>query len=147
MTSLIKFTALLFIFVKIVGTAPPEHIFQKPEDFQRTDDDVENAHRHNANIRAWYDVHRRNRRWDIYLGLWLAKLAVALHTLVVTNGHFPGSLAGWCAYVVVYFFLAEMLMIVESFWGIACVVFGWYNLPAMWFNLRTPSHFEVRCLV
>ncbi|KAG7414304.1 hypothetical protein Forpe1208_v007149 [Fusarium oxysporum f. sp. rapae] len=134
MMSFIQFTALLFIFVKIIGTAPPEHIFQKPKDFQRTEDLVENARRHNANIRAWYDVHTRNRRWDIYLGLWLTKLVVALHTLV-TNGQFPGTLAGWSAYVVFYFFLAQVLMVVESLWGTACVVFGWYNLPAMWFDL------------
>ncbi|KAF5561124.1 hypothetical protein FPHYL_6312 [Fusarium phyllophilum] len=134
MTSFIAFTALVFIFVKIIGTAPPEHIFHKPKDFQRTGDPRENARRFLVNMFAWYDMHSSSRRWDIYLGLWWAKLVVALYTLV-TEGHFPGTLFGWSVYVVFYFFLAYVLMVVESLWGTACVVFGWYNLPAMWFDL------------
>ncbi|KAF4437943.1 hypothetical protein FACUT_5289 [Fusarium acutatum] len=134
MTSFITFTALLFIFVKIIGTAPPEHIFQKPQDFQRTRDSVENARRHLANMFAWYDMHTRSRRWDIYLGLWMTRLVMALYYFV-TSGQFPGTLFGWSAYVVFYFFLAQVLTVVESLWGTTCVVFGWYNLPAMWFDL------------
>ncbi|KAF5605090.1 hypothetical protein FPANT_1307 [Fusarium pseudoanthophilum] len=134
MISFLAFTALVFIFVKVIGTAPPEHIFQTPSDYQHTGDPRENARRSLINQHAWYDVHEASRRWDIYLGLWWAKLVVALYTLV-TEGHFPGTLFGWSVYVVFYFFLAEVLMVVESLWGSTCVVFGWYNLPAMWFDL------------
>ncbi|KAF4501530.1 hypothetical protein FAGAP_2251 [Fusarium agapanthi] len=123
MTSFITFTALLFIVVKIIGTAPPEHIFHKPKDFQRTGDSRENARRYCANIYAWHDMHTRDRRWDIYVGLWLTKLVMALYTLV-TDGQFPGTLFGSSAYVVFYFFLAQVLMVVESLWGTTCVVFG-----------------------
>jgi hypothetical protein len=132
MMSFIEFTALLFIFVKIIGKAPPEHIFQQPEDFQPTEDDVEYANRQNASVEAWYDVH--DRRWDIYLGLWLAKFTVDIHTLI-TDGQLPGTLPGWSAYVVLFYFVAHVLMVAESLWGITCDEFGLYNLPAMWFNL------------
>ncbi|KAF5539066.1 hypothetical protein FNAPI_10919 [Fusarium napiforme] len=134
MISFLTFTALVFIFVKIIGTAPPEHIFQTPSDFQHTGDPREDARRSLANQHAWYDVQETSRRWDIYLGLWGAKLVVALYTLV-TEGHFPGTLFGWSVYVVFYFGLAEVLMVMENLWGSTCVVFEWYNAPAMWFDL------------
>ncbi|KAF5978051.1 hypothetical protein FBULB1_6296 [Fusarium bulbicola] len=134
MTSFITFTALLFIVVKTIGTAPPEHIFQEPQDFQRTGDLVEDSRRRLANMFTWYDMHTRDRRRDMYAGLCLTKLVLALYTLI-TDGHFPGTLFGSLAYVVFYFFLAQVLMVVESLWGTTCVAFGWYNVPAMWFDL------------
>ncbi|KAF5634572.1 hypothetical protein F52700_5765 [Fusarium sp. NRRL 52700] len=134
MTSFITFTALSFIVVKIIGTAPPEHIFQEPQDFQRTGDLVEDSRRCLANMFKWYDMHTGDRRWDIYVSLWLTKLVMALYTFV-TDGQFPGTLFGWSAYVVFYFFLAHVLMVVESLWGTTCAVSGWYNLSAMWFDL------------
>ncbi|KAF5692451.1 hypothetical protein FDENT_2880 [Fusarium denticulatum] len=134
MISFITFTALVFIFVKIIGTAPPEHIFQTPKDFRHTGDPDEDARRHLANTSAWYDMHTASRIWDIYLGLWWAKVVVALYTLV-TEGHVPGTPFAWSAYVVFYYLLAGVLMAVESLWGSTCAVFEWYNLPAMWFDL------------
>ncbi|KAG4263471.1 hypothetical protein LB506_007218 [Fusarium annulatum] len=133
MNSFIAFTALLFLIVKIIGTAPPQHIFHKPRDFQPTRDRREDTRRYFANMNAWYDTHIHSRVWDIYFGLWWTKLIIALHTLV-TSGQFLGTLVGSLAYLVFYFFLALVLMVTERLWGTICGLFGFHDLLAMWFD-------------
>ncbi|CCT69013.1 uncharacterized protein FFB20_07166 [Fusarium fujikuroi] len=133
MNSFIAYTALLFLIVQIIGTAPPQHIFHKPRDFQPTGDRRENGRRSFANMHAWYDMHMDSRVWDMYLGLWWTKLVIAL-LILVTTGQFPGTLIGSLAYVVFYFFLALVLIVTERLWGTVCGLFGFHDLLATWFD-------------
>ncbi|KAF4336231.1 hypothetical protein FBEOM_9902 [Fusarium beomiforme] len=124
------YIASFLVFVKAIGTAPPEDIFQRTEAGQLQE--IGDARRVNAQMDDWYRDH--NRYWDIYRAIWLVKVVDIVYNALGTNGH--GQSFHWLSiHVVSFYVLAFFLGILESTWGIICAERGYWNPLAKWFGL------------